>query len=112
MEEKRALTMSHAKDYGLMAKADFSPPIGQWTGRLLNKCWGKSVNLICFFEDVATGEEYRLSAFRNAEKRYCPKDNVIDFSQPGIEGKNYLVTTGLNSKGNPAWLTASLVDDL
>ncbi|MHB1280031.1 MAG: hypothetical protein ACYCYL_02180 [Acidithiobacillus sp.] len=110
MNGKRAMTMKQAKESGLLSESDYIPPMGEWTGKLVAKCWGNSRNLICFFEDVATGKQYKLSAFSNEGTRYCPKDDGIDFSESGIEGLNYLIETALSSKGNPAWLAATLIE--
>ncbi|MHB1247844.1 MAG: hypothetical protein ACYCZL_00280 [Polaromonas sp.] len=110
MNEKRAMTMKQARESGLLSESAYLPPMGEWTGKLLAKCWGNSRNLICFFEDVATGNKYKLSVFSNEGTRYRPKDDGIDFSEPGIEGQDYVIETALSSKGNPAWLTATLIE--
>lgn len=110
MGQNRAMTMKQARESGLLSESDFTPPMGQWTGKLLGKCWGQSVILICFFEDVTSGNKYKLSAFRNDGEHYCPRDNLIDFSEPEIEGQEYFIETGLSSTGKPAWLAASLID--
>ena len=104
----RAMSLNDARDAGF-AKA-LPAPDGQWVGQLVAKAWGQSVNLVCFFKHMETGEIHRCVAFRNSEKQYTPKDGVVDFSEEGIEGRVYLLKTGLNSKGNPAWHSASLHD--
>lgn len=110
MEDKRAMTIKKARELGLLVEFDYMPPMGQWTGKLIAKCWGMSYNLICFFEDVHTGEKCQLSAYRHEGILYCPKDDGIDFSQKGIKGQTYLIGTRLSSKGKPVWLSASLID--
>lgn len=111
MEYKRAMTIKKARELGLLTEFDYIPPIGQWTGKLLAKCWGIGLNIICFFEDVATGKKYQLSAFRHEENYYCPKDDRIDFSQREMEGQIYLIETRLSSKGKPVWQSATLIED-
>jgi hypothetical protein len=110
MNEKRAMTMKQARESGLLSESAYLPPMGEWTGKLLAKCWGNSHNLICFFEDVATGNKYKLSVFSNEGTVYRPKDDGIDFSAPGLEGQIYLIETRLSAKNNPAWLAASLIE--
>lgn len=85
-------------------------PVGKWSGRLVFKSWGKSVNLHCFFEHADTLELHAISAFRvrGGGRRYTPKDGAIDFSEPGIEGGLYTLDVALNGKGNPAWLSAEV----
>lgn len=95
---------------GLLTEFDYMPPIGTWTGKLIAKCWGNGLNIICFFEDVTTGKKYQLSAFRHEENVYRTKDDGIDFAEKGIEGQIYLIETKLSSKGKPVWLSASLID--
>ncbi len=112
MEAKKAMTMAQAIESGLFSACDPNPPEGDWTGRLLAKCWGKSMNLICFFEDEVANKKYKLTAYRSRddERRYCPKDAGIDFSEKGIEGQEYFIETELNSKGNLTWIHASIID--
>lgn len=109
----RALTT--AERYDLADELDpyeFIPPAGEWVGRLNAKSWGKSMSVICYFEDVSTGALYRLTAFRSRNNRaiYTPRDENIDFSEAGIEGRIYNLTSGLNSKEMPCWYSASLAD--
>ena len=106
----RALTYEQAVEQGLEPRSyAYEPVIGEFEAVLDFKVWGKSVNLQCFFTVPATGERFRVSAFRDEAKRYTPRDGVIDFSEPGIEGSLYRLQVGHNAKGNPAWLAAELV---
>lgn len=111
MEKKRAMTMNQARESGFLSESDYMPPIGEWTGKLLGKCWGKSHNLICFFEDIETGKKHRLSAYKTDGENYGPKGIEIDFSQPGIEGQEYYIETELSLRGKPAWIDAFLLDE-
>jgi hypothetical protein len=110
MEEKRAMTPKRGRELGLLTEYAYMPPIGQWEGKLIAKCWGNGMNIICFFEDVSTGEKYQLSAWRHQENVYRPKDDGIDFSQTGMEGQIFLIETKVSSKGKPVWLSAIQVD--
>lgn len=84
-------------------------PEGEWEGRLLAKSQGRSNNIICFFEDVNNGNLYRISAFKsNYNDSYSAKDYVINFAENDIEGNVYLLKTGKNNNGNPAWFSAKL----
>jgi len=106
MEDKRAMTPKRARELGYLTEYAYMPPIGQWTGKLIAKCWGNGVNIICFFEHVDTGNKYQLSAWRHKENIYRPKDDGINFSQKGMEKQIFLIETQLNSKGKPVWISA------
>jgi hypothetical protein len=109
----RALTTAERYDYAEeLDPYEFIPPTGEWIGRLNAKSWGKSMSVICYFEDVVTGDLYRLTAFRsrNDPAIYTPRDGNVDFSEAGIEGRIYNLTSGLNSKEKPCWDSATLVD--
>lgn len=110
MTDERAMTTKKARESGLLTAYDYMPPIGQWKGKLIAKCWGNGLNIICFFEDVTTGNKYQLSAWRHEENTYYPKDDGIDFSQREMEGQIFLIETQLSSKGRPVWLAATLSD--
>ena len=74
------------------------------------KIWGKSPCLTCYFRKIRTGEKFCLTAFdNNRSTRYTPRDNEIDFSEPGIEHGLYLVRTVKTKKGTSAWATAKLL---
>ena len=74
------------------------------------KIWGKSPCLTCYFRNIRTGEKFCLTAFDNKRStRYTPRDNEIDFSEPGIEHGLYLVRTVKTKKGTSAWATAKLL---
>ena len=74
------------------------------------KIWGKSPCLTCYFRNIRTGEKFCLTAFdNNRSTRYTPRDNEIDFSEPGIEHGLYLVRTVKTKKGTSAWATAKLL---
>lgn len=108
-DSKRAMTLKQATEAGWLSACSFNPPVGDWTGRLLGKCWGKQSNLICFFENIETGIKYQLFAYKN-DGYYGPKNTGVDFSEKGIEGQEYFLEIELNSKGNPKWIDASLID--
>lgn len=74
------------------------------------KIWGKSPCLTCYFRNIRTGEKFCLTAFDNKRaSRYTPRDNEIDFSEPGIEHGLYHVRTVKTKKGTSAWATAKLL---
>lgn len=105
--------MSRAIGRQAYRKSDISQkvvvcPEGEWRGKLLLKSWGRKVNLLCIFENLATGELHRCIAFRthDSPSRYTPRNAKVDFSKEGIEGRSYLLNTGVNGKGNPAWYSA------
>ena len=100
----RAMGLNEARDAGFNTAT--LPPNGEWTGKLVAKAWGKAVNLLCFFENLESGEIHRCIAFRTDDTRYTPRDKGIDFSEEGIEGQTFLLNTGLNGKGKPAWHSA------
>lgn len=108
----RAMSKTSSRDTGLAFDYKFDLPDGTWTGRLLAKSWGKSVNLICYFKDMVTLEKYKISAFKSRKATgYRPKDEQIDFSEADIEGRVYELTTGKNKMGNPAWISAKWLEN-
>ena len=108
----RAMTYDQAVEAGLEPQEyDYEAPEGEYEAVLDFKVWGKSVNLQCFFTALDTDDMFRISAFRGNTTRYTPKDGGIDFSEPGNEGNTYRLRVGRNSKGNVAWLAATLVDE-
>lgn len=106
----RALTYDQAVELGLEPRDyAYEPVVGEFEATLDFKVWGKSVNLQCFFTVPATGERFRVSAFREDGKHYTPKDGRTDFSEEGLEGGLYRLTIGQNKKGKAAWLGAELI---
>jgi hypothetical protein len=87
---------------------------GELEATLDMKAWGKSMNLFCYFTS-ADGFMFRLSAFRankgpGKDKWYTPHDGMLDMSNPDIQpGQTFLLTSSLNSKGNPRWDSAKLL---
>jgi hypothetical protein len=74
------------------------------------KIWGKSPSLTCYFRNICTGEKFRLSAFDNSrDRRYTPRDKLIDFSECGIENGIYRVATVKTKKELCAWQSAELI---
>ena len=105
----RGMGQTASRDTGLAFDYKFDLLEGEWVGRLIAKSWGKSSNLLCYFEDVQTLEKYKISAFKSRKSTgYRPADEVIDFGVAGIEGNVYKMVTGKNKKGNPAWKSAVL----
>jgi hypothetical protein len=108
----RALTTAERYDFANeLDLYEFTPPAGEWIGKLNAKSWGKSMSVICYFEDVSTGALHRLTAFRsrNNPSIYTPRDGNVDFSEAGIEGRIYILNSGLSSKETPCWHSASQV---
>ncbi len=97
----RAISFSAAQDAGFFDSSSVVPE-GEWIGVLLAKAWGRSVNQICFFENISTGQIHACTAFKTPAG-YSAKSGNVDFSEPGIEGKTYFMETGKNRKGNPVW---------
>lgn len=109
-----------AWSYNAAVDAGFEPqqyawkdiPDGTWAARLDFKTWSdKSTvgHLVCYFTAISDGRRYRLSAFRpggESRYRYTPKDDGIDFSQPGLDGRCFIVTVGKTAKGGTTWLAA------
>jgi hypothetical protein len=75
-------------------------PEGTWTGRLDQKAWGKSSNMILYFSDQATGRKYRFSVF--SRNRYRPRDNGHDFLHDAEPGDVFELTTNkTRRRGTP-----------
>jgi|GEM_PF-1515676 hypothetical protein len=110
-KERRGWSYAGAVDAGLEPRLyDWKTvPEGPWAGTLDFRYWadnGGPGTLVCCFTST-DGGKYRLSAFRQKDGRYTPKDNVIDFGESGIDGTRYTVRTGKNRNGNLAWLEAT-----
>ena len=112
-EAKRGLT------YDMALREGFEPgeydwkniPEGTWPARLDFKIWSnksKVGHLVWYMTSLDNSQRYRLSAFRQGDgtTRYTPKDGGIDFSEKGLEGHIFLVTTVTTSKGGSTWVAA------
>jgi hypothetical protein len=83
----------------------FDCPEGTWTGRLDQKAWGKSSNMLLYFSDQATGRKYWFSVF--SRNRYRPRDNGHDFMNDAQPGDVFELTTQKTKKtGNPDLVSA------
>jgi len=89
--------------------SDITP--GEYTGKLVFKVWGRKSIIQCFF--VLENDEFiRLTAFRphaTPWRGYTPRDGRVDFSEAGIEGTRYKLTTGLTERGAISFLSARAV---
>ena len=66
-------------------------PLGENIEVILNaKSWGRASNLLCYFEEITTGKLFTLSVFKN-KKGYGDKADMVDFSEVGNVGNNYLL---------------------
>lgn len=89
---KRAVGANEAQSLRL-AHSD-AVPIGDKIVATLNgKSWGKATNLLCYFTEENTGSRFTISVFRSREngKTYCADDQIVDFSEPNIEGNKYIL---------------------
>jgi hypothetical protein len=108
----RALAYDDAVDAGLEPRsyAWQDVPLGKWAGRLDFKTWANPTaqgHMVCYFTAASDGRRYRLSAFRSgASYRYTPKDGGIDFSEPGLDGRVFLLTVEGVRKMGAAWIAA------
>lgn len=82
----------------------FNAPIGEWSGRLDDRAWGKSSNLFLYFTDVATGEKYRLSVFSRGG--YSPYQGEVNFREEPLGGV-YIITTDHSKNGLPKFMKAT-----
>ena len=74
------------------------------------KVWGKSPCLGCYFRNIADGGKFVLYAYDNAHnRRYTPRDGVIDFSEAGIENGRYRIVTRKTRTGKTTWQSAALL---
>ncbi len=84
---------------------------GEYTGKLVFKVWGMKSIIQCYF--VLENDDYiRLSAFRphaTPWRGYTPRDGKVDFSEAGIEGTPYHITTGLTDRGGVSFLSARAI---
>ncbi|MCG8634218.1 MAG: hypothetical protein MI863_10345 [Desulfobacterales bacterium] len=89
--------------------SDIAP--GEYLGKLVFKVWGRRSVIQCFFV-LSTDELIRLTAFRphaTPWRGYTPRDGRVDFSEAGIEGTRYKLTTGLTERGIVSFLSAKAV---
>jgi hypothetical protein len=76
----------------------FGCPEGTWTGRLDDKAWGKSLNLILYFTDEATGDQCWFSVF--SRNGYRARDDGDSFRDAAL-GDVFELTTKKTKSGNP-----------
>ncbi len=84
---------------------------GEHVGKLVFKVWGRRSTIHCFFV-LENDELIRLTAFRSFTtpwRGYTPRDGKVDFSEPGIEGTRYGITTGLTERGRVSFLSAKAI---
>jgi hypothetical protein len=82
----------------------FGCPEGEWTGRLDQKAWGKSRNLMLYFTDTASGAKYWFSVFHR--EQYKSRDGGQDFQNDAEAGDVFALTTGKTKTGNPSLQSA------
>lgn len=87
----------------LLGEYSFEVPVGTWKGRLDDRMWGRSCNLLLFFSEASTGEKYALSVFSNRD--YSPNKGVVNFREQGV-GKFYNLTTDLTKTNRTAFVKA------
>lgn len=113
-DSRRALSYRSAVEAGLelQSYAWADVPQGKWDARLDFKVWSNNTaagHLVCYFTALNDGRRYRLSAFRtskSADRRYTPKDGIIDFSSQSLNGQNFSLTIGRTAKSQVSWLAA------
>ncbi len=89
--------------------SDIAP--GEYIGKLVFKVWGRKSIIQCFFV-LENNEFIRLTAFRphaTPWRGYTPRDGKVDFSEAGIEGTQYKITTGLTERGVVSFLSARAI---
>ncbi len=97
--------INHPSD--LLGAYGNNAPDGSWTGRLDDRAWGKSANLLCYFTDTGTGEQHRLSVFFDKEYRPAKGGPAMD-EEP--LGQVFRITTKPGRTGLPRFMTAELAD--
>lgn len=89
--------------------SDIAP--GEYIGKLVFKVWGKKSIIQCFF--VLENDDFiRLTAFRphaTPWRGYTPRDGKVDFSEVGIEGTRYKITTDSTERGVVSFLSARAI---
>lgn len=105
------MSISQSRDEGFAFNYSAECPAGLWRGRLIAKSWGRRSNLVCYFDRIDTGEKLKLFLYTDGKGRYAPKDGKVDMSEPGIEGKEFIIETAINSKGNTVWVSAQPEDE-
>ncbi|KPW49891.1 MULTISPECIES: hypothetical protein [Pseudomonas syringae group] len=118
-DTRRAMSYNAAVEAGLEPRTyEFkNVPEGVWAARLDFKVWSnKSAagHLRCYFTSHADNSRYLLSAFRPTQpgsRRYSPKDDGIDFSQPGLNGQSFLLEVGRTAKGTVSWIGAEFDEE-
>lgn len=113
-ESRRGWSYNGAVEAGLEPRLyDWKDvPEGDWEARLDFRYWadnGGPGTLVCCFR-TPEGARYRVSAFRQKDGRYTPKDGVVDFGNKGLDGRHYLLNIGKSRSGKLAWLGATHSD--
>ena len=88
--------------------SDIAP--GEYIGKLVFKIWGRTSTIHCFFV-LENDELIRLTAFRPRTtpwRGYTPQDGKLDFSEAGIEGTRYKITTGLTKRELVSFVSATI----
>lgn len=113
-ETQRALSYNAAVEAGLeLASYEYkNVPEGVWATLLDFEVWPNQTaagHLRCYFTSLADDCRYLLPAFRRNQlgsPRYSPRDDCMDFFQPGLNWQTSLLEVGRNAKGNVLWIGA------
>jgi hypothetical protein len=82
---------------------EYGCPDGTWTGRLDERAWGKSANLILYFSDIESGQKYWLSVFWGDGYK---SNNGQNFRNDAQSDDLFELTTGKTKTGKPKLVSA------
>jgi hypothetical protein len=79
-------------------------PVGEYEAKLDFMIWSKKqVAINCYLTAIASGQSFRLTAYRNKAEDYMAGAIAVRFLP---FGSVLLVTVELNGSGNPKWTNA------
>ncbi len=82
-------------------------PVGEYEAKLDFMIWSKKqVAINCYLTALASGQHFRLTAYRNKAEDYMAGGAAVRFLP---FGSVLSVTVELNGSGNPKWTNAVLI---
>lgn len=91
MLKNEIMAMTEARAQGLLIEHKAPPPIGHCTAILKARSKGYENTIICFFEDQESKIKFKLLARFYNGGFHCQPGRGLDFSKPGLEGKEFSV---------------------
>jgi len=85
----------------------FECPVGVWRARLDAKAWGKRRNILLYFCELGTENQYCISVFN--ETYHAADDRRIDFRRTGEPGQLFELQTAKTRTGRTRFVSARII---